>query len=92
MLYASAAVPTRTARIHAAQKITGIRSTTRTVVAAIRLNRFALMVPLDSNPVARLLLSARSFWRPTLTPFLASVKGLCGALYFATVSGHAGER
>jgi len=78
VLKASAAVPMSTPRIQAAQKTTGIRFTTRTVVAATRLNWVALMVPLDSGAAERPS-DAPPPRETTLTPLWPSVKGLCGA-------------
>lgn len=74
MLKASAPVPTRTARIQAAQKKTGIRSTARTVAAAMRLKCFALIAPLDSDLRAGTVRGSvvRAL---TLTPIRACVKG-----------------
>jgi len=68
----------RTARIQAAQKNTGIRSTTRTVVAAMRVKCFALIVPLDCDHGERPL-DASPVRRMTLTPFHACVKGVRSA-------------
>jgi len=79
-LKARAAVPMRTARIQAAQKMTGIRSTTRTVVAAMRVKFFALMLPLDCDHGLRPL-DASPVRRLTLTPFRACVKGVRSASY-----------
>lgn len=78
VLKARAAVPMRTASIQAAQKMTGIRSTTRTVVAAMRVKCFALIVPLDCDHRVRSF-DASPVRRLTLTPFRACVKGVRSA-------------
>lgn len=75
VLNATVAVPISTARIQAAQNKTGIRSTTRTAVAAMRLNCFALIASLGSDDVclAPDTSPARSL---TLTPLDPCVKGI----------------
>jgi len=84
VLNASAAVPISTARIQAAQKNTGIRSTTLTAVAAIRLNCFALIDSLDVNDVWRSPCTSPAR-RSTLTPLDTRVKGV----RTASQDGHA---
>jgi len=76
VLNASAAVPMSTARIQAAQINTGIRSTTRTAVTAMRLNCLALIVSLDSDDVFRPSPDVSPARESTLTPLQAYVKGV----------------
>jgi hypothetical protein len=56
--------------------------TTLTVVAAMRLNRFELIVSPASN-APQPAFGARASRQPTLTPFRPSVKGICSPLMAA---------